>query len=84
MSSASPVSRCAVPARTRYPVTVAPADLLAGDQLRDHGVYRTVARVETPAALSDRVIVVFEPDAHGDTLGVTARTPVTAWRVEAP
>lgn len=70
--------------RSRRPYLVAPAELQPGDQLRDHGVYRTVARVETPAALSDRVIVVFEPDAHGDTLGITARVPVTAWREEAP
>lgn len=33
-----------------------------------------------PANIADIVLVVFEPDAHGDTLGVTMRQPVTAWR----
>ena len=67
----------------RRPIPVNPADLQPGDQLRDHGVYRTVARVEPAAVLSDTVIIVFEPDDHGDTLGVTARTLVTAWRETA-
>jgi hypothetical protein len=69
---------------TRFPVSVSRAELQPGDQLRDHGVYRTVARVEPAAVLSDTVIVVFEPDQHGDTLGVTARVAVIAWRESDP
>ena len=71
-------------ASTRLQISVPAANLQPGDQLRDHGVYRTVARVEAAAVLSDIVIVIFEPDQHGDTLGITARLPVTAWREIGP
>lgn len=62
------------------PVLVEPDQLVPGDRLRDHGRFRTVARVEHGGALRDTVLVVFEPDAHGDTLGVAVRVPVVAWR----
>jgi hypothetical protein len=67
----------------REQIRVLPGELLPGDELRDHGTVRTVARVEPAAVLSETFIVIFEPDQYGDTLGVTARVPVTAWRETA-
>lgn len=69
-----------IPAGVLRPVLIDPDRLVPGDRLRDHGQFRIVARVERPSALRDMVLVVFEPDAHGDTLGVAVRVRVVAWR----
>ena len=80
---ASPGSVLDPEAPTRERISVLPSDLHPGDQLRDHGVFRTVLRVERPWRLADTLIVVFEPDDPGDTLGVKAHQPLTVWREAA-
>ena len=70
-------------ATTRRPEPVLPSDLHPGDQLRDHGMFRTVKRVEKSAKIADSLVVVFEPGERSDTLTVKAQQPVIAWREAA-
>lgn len=68
---------------TRHPEPVLPADLRPGDQLRDHGMFRTVRCVEKSPRIADSLVVVFEPGERSDTLTVKVEQSVIAWREAA-
>lgn len=64
---------------TRKRTTLHPNELERGDELRDHGRERTVARVE-PVANNPFVGWAIYFEDGGDVLSVPPGITVTAWR----
>lgn len=69
----------------RHPLIVEPADIRAGDWMRDLGTLRQVESVNAPAdPLARGVSVRFVDGVDGKyaTLSVPGDVPVTVWRGE--